>query len=117
MIFSLNLVVLCLLSYNIQGVLELVTHLDLPCESFNFFTHGGMVFLFSTSVVFAIVRIPLATARPVHFEEWEGGREGGRDGGREGGREGGWVGGSEGGREGAESLIYFSTRFHRGLIL
>ena len=31
--------------------------MELACESFKFFTHGGMVFLFSTSILFAVVRL------------------------------------------------------------
>ena len=32
---------------------------ELPCDSYHFFTHGGMIFLFCTSVVFFIVSIVL----------------------------------------------------------
>ena len=43
-----------------QGILELrKLHKDLPCDSFKFFTHGGMIFLFTTSAMFAVVSVNL----------------------------------------------------------
>ena len=39
----------------VQGVLEFLDLHELPCSDFKFFTHGGMVFLFSTSIAFSLV--------------------------------------------------------------
>ena len=41
-----------------QGVMEFFNPLELPCDGFQFFTHGGMVFLFSTSIIFTFVSYP-----------------------------------------------------------
>ena len=40
---------------SVQGVMEYEKLLTLPCDDFEFFTHGGMIFLFSTSIIFTFV--------------------------------------------------------------
>ena len=45
-----------------QGVMEFFNPLELPCDDFQFFTHGGMVFLFSTSIIFTFVSYPPLTS-------------------------------------------------------
>jgi len=39
----------------LQGVMEYKSPYTLPCDDFEFFTHGGMIFLFTTSMLFSIV--------------------------------------------------------------
>ena len=64
----------------LQGVLEFLDLHQLPCSDFKFFTHGGMVFLFSTSVAFSIVSefqcmlyqlLTLCTCMSLRTVDWE----------------------------------------------
>lgn len=42
-----------------ETLMELFYKRDIACSSFQFFTHGGMLFLFSTSTLFAIVYLTI----------------------------------------------------------
>ena len=41
--------------FSLQGISEFFNTHNLVCENYKFFTHGGMIFLFVTSIVFAVV--------------------------------------------------------------
>ena len=60
LVYILVFCVFHLFGWLMQGILELrKSHKDLPCDSFQFFTHGGMIFLFTTSAMFAVVSVNL----------------------------------------------------------